>query len=59
MIPLILLVFGFVLFMLTGFGIPGPPEPGVAPPRWCLWAFGLACWILAVIIDKAPTVGLH
>jgi cell division protein FtsW (lipid II flippase) len=49
MISLILLVFGFVLFVLAGLGIPAP----VPPSRYNLIAFGLACWILAEIFRSA------
>jgi hypothetical protein len=47
MLSLILLVFGFVLFVLSGLGIP-------SPTRFNLMSFGLACWILAVIVETAP-----
>ena len=45
MLSLILMVFGFVLFVLAGLGIP-------SPSRFNLLAFGLACWILAELIVK-------
>ena len=51
MLTLILMVFGFVLFVLAGLGIP-------SPPRFNLMSFGLACWILAEILLKAPPL-LH
>lgn len=46
MISLILLVFGFVLFVLAGFGIPNPP-------RFNLIGWGLACCTLAEIMARA------
>jgi hypothetical protein len=49
MISLILLVFGFVMFVLAGLGIPDSP-------RFNLVSFGLACWILAEIFGKAPAL---
>jgi len=45
-LSLILMVFGFVLFVLAGLGIPNPP-------RFNLMSFGLACWVLAEILTKA------
>jgi hypothetical protein len=48
-ITLILMVLGFVLFLLAGFN--SPP----APPR-NLPALGLACWILAEILLRAATL---
>ena len=47
MLTLILLVFGFVLLVLAGFGIPNPP-------RFNLMAFGLACIALAAIVNFGP-----
>jgi hypothetical protein len=53
MLSLILLVFGFVLFVLAGLGIP-------SPPRFNLLGFGLACWVLAEILRQgAPLIGLR
>lgn len=52
MISLILLVFGFVLFVLAGLGIPASNPPS----RFNLVSFGLACWILAEIFRSAPTL---
>lgn len=46
MITLILLVFGFVLFVLAGFGVPNPT-------RFNLIGFGLACCTLAEILSRA------
>jgi hypothetical protein len=48
MITLILLVFGFVLFVLAGLGVPNPPV------RWNFIGFGLACCALAEILARAP-----
>jgi len=45
---LILLVLGLVLFILAGFGVPS---------RWNLVAFGLACWILTVLIASPIVAG--
>jgi hypothetical protein len=47
MITLILLVFGFVLFCLSGFGVP-------SPSRFNLIGFGLACCTLAEILARGP-----
>lgn len=43
MLTLILLVFGFVCFVLAAIGVPNPP-------RFNLIAAGLAFWILTVIL---------
>jgi hypothetical protein len=43
---MILLVFGFVCFVLAAFGVP-------SPPRFNLLAAGLAFWILSVILAGA------
>jgi hypothetical protein len=48
----ILLVFGFVFFVLTGLGTPSA-NPN--PPRNLL-AWGLACWILAEILMRGPAL---
>lgn len=45
MIVLILMVFAFVLFVLAMLGIP-------SPPRFNLMAGGLACWVLALLIQQ-------
>ncbi len=42
MITMILMVFALVFFILAGLGIP-------SPPRFNLLAFGLACWVAAVL----------
>lgn len=42
-LPLILLVAAFVLFVLSALGIP-------SPPRFNLMAAGLACWVLSVML---------
>lgn len=42
MLTLMLLVAGFVLFVLAGIGVPSS--------RFNLIAFGLACWILTVLL---------
>jgi len=39
------MVFAFVLFVLSGLGIP-------SPPRFNLLGFGLAFWILAELIGQ-------
>lgn len=49
MITLILLVFGFVLFVLAGFGVP-------TAPRFNLIGWGLACVTLAEILARVPAV---
>lgn len=43
---LLLLIIGFLLFVLAFIGIPAG--------RLSLIAGGLACWILAVLIEKWP-----
>jgi len=45
MLALILLIFGFVLFVLAGLGVP-------TPPRLNLLGWGLACVTLAVILER-------
>jgi hypothetical protein len=45
MLTLILLVFGFVLFVLAGLGVPNPS-------RFNLIGFGLACCTLAEILAR-------
>jgi len=52
MLQLILMIFGFVLFVLAGLGVPNPPN------RWNLVALGLACWVLAEILGRGTTL-LH
>ena len=52
MLTLILMVFGFVLFVLAGLGIPAQSPPS----RFNLVSFGLACWILAEILKAAPVL---
>ena len=47
MISLILMLFGFVLFVLAGLNIP-------QPPRWNFIGWGLACWVLAEVLKAAP-----
>jgi hypothetical protein len=42
-ISLILLVFAFVLFLLSAFG--------VGAPRFNLLAGGLACWVLSILLS--------
>lgn len=46
MISLILLLVAFALFVAAGFN--------VAAPRYSLVSFGLASWVLAVIISEWP-----
>jgi hypothetical protein len=48
---LILLIFGFVCFVLAAFTVP-------VPPRVNLIALGLAFWIFATILESHPIV-LH
>jgi len=43
LLPLILLVAAFVLFVLAALGVP-------SPPRFNLMAGGLACWVLSVML---------
>ncbi len=49
--PLILLVFGLVLFVLAGLLDFRKPEP--SPVRYSLVSFGLACCTMAEIIARA------
>ena len=53
MISLILMLFGFVLFVLAGLNIPPQPAPP-NPSRPNFIAWGLACWILAEVLKVAP-----
>jgi len=46
MLTLVLLIFGFVCFVLATFGVPNPP-------RFNLIAAGLAFWIASVIFGNA------
>jgi hypothetical protein len=46
MLSTILLIFAFVLFVLSALGIP-------SPPRFNLMAAGLACWVLSVLVGGA------
>ena len=51
MINEILLVFAFVLFVLGGFLGWGPPaNPGPWYTRFSLVSFGLACWVLSILL---------
>lgn len=43
MITTILMVFAFVLFVLAGLNVP-------AGPRFNLIGWGLACWVLSVLL---------
>jgi hypothetical protein len=45
MLPLILLVFAFVLFVIAAFVRPEPE-----PWRGRLICFGFACWVLSEIL---------
>jgi hypothetical protein len=46
-LTLILLVFAFVFFVLEGLGVP-------SPPKLQFLGWGLALWVLAVILGAAP-----
>lgn len=52
-LPLILMVLGFVLFLLNAFRASEPPPPY----RPHLLSLGLACWILAVILGPLLNKG--
>jgi hypothetical protein len=54
MISLLLMMAGFVLFVLSGLGIPDAP-------RFRMQSWGLACWILAELFRSAPVTlgGYH
>jgi hypothetical protein len=43
MLQTILMVFAFVLFVLAGLGVP-------TPPRFQLIGWGLACWVLSILL---------
>jgi len=53
MLSLILLVLGFVLFLLSGIG----NWPVTEPRYYRLIGFGLACWVLAEILRIAAALG--
>ena len=46
-LPLILLVFSFVFFVVAAAGVP-------SPPRFQFVAAGLACWVASVIVTMHP-----
>lgn len=48
MLPLILLVFAFVLFVVAGAWAPDPPW------KSRLACYGLACWVLSHILQIGP-----
>ncbi len=54
MLPLILLVFAFVLSVVAGILSP-PPAVG-NPWSWKLLCWSIACWVLAEIVSKGGTV---
>lgn len=55
MISIILLVFAFVFFCIATWM---PPEPN--PSRWSrLISAGLAAWVLADILSRAPIAFAH
>lgn len=51
MLTLILLVFAFVLFVVSAF--LAPPEH---PWKGRLALFGFSCWVLAEILGRAPAL---
>ena len=50
MLPIILMVFAFVLFVIAA--VWGQTEPSPYRPR--LVASGLACWVLAELLTRVP-----
>ena len=52
MLLLILMVFGFVLFVLAGLNIP-------QPSRFNMIGWGLACWVLAEILKNGAVLLPH
>lgn len=46
MVASIFLVFAFVLFTISAFGLPNPPQ------RWNLVAAGLAFWVLSILVGN-------
>jgi len=51
LIILILLIAAFLLFAFAAFG--------VSHPRFNLMAAGLACWVLAIILQTSASVHIH
>lgn len=52
-LPLVLMVLGLVLFLISTFWQPNPPAPASRPfPFPNFISLGLFCWILAEIILK-------
>lgn len=49
MLSMILMVFALVLFILAGLGVPNPS-------RFNLVAFGLACWVAAVLFGGGSII---
>lgn len=49
-LAVVLLVFGFVFFILAGLGLPNPP-------RFQFIGWGLAFWILVEILKTAGVLG--
>ncbi len=50
LLPLILMVFALVLFILAGLNVPNPP-------RGNFLGWGLACWVGAVILQGSGLIG--
>lgn len=53
MLPLILLVFAFVLAIVAG--IVNPPPAG-NPWSWRMLCWSVACWVLAEILQRGGQV---
>lgn len=50
-VVLILLVFAFVFFAIAAFTYA---REAPAPGRWHFIAAGLACWVLAQLLEAVP-----
>jgi len=51
MLPLILIVFAFVLAVVSGL-----VNPATEPWRWRLLCFAFACFFLAELIGRVPPI---
>ena len=48
-----LLMLSFVLLLLAALGVGGAPNPN--PARYSLWCWGLALYVLSVLVGVAPS----
>ena len=49
----ILLMLSFVLLLLAALGVGGAPT--TPPSRYSLWCWGLAFYVLSVLVGVAPS----